>query len=416
MSLELYPHQKEAIAFAKKKAYSLCVLPMGAGKTLIAINVIKDKYPAVVICPAFLRLSWKREIEKHLGVEAVVWKRGESLRADVLIVNYEILGKLPPLPEVNAVVVDEIHYIKNASAQRTKRVAQFIGEHMPDIFLGMTGTLMTKDIDDLYMPVMICSLVHNQEWASDYSNPYKFRSRYMVKKRSRFSRTGFIYEGAKKQTLPELQAVLAQFSFVRKASEVLDFLPPFEDRIVECTEPKGLSNDFNFLLNTLEKQMPQDEHFMTRKANAAKAKSLRTVEYVRTLFRLNEHPIVVFTDHIEAAMRLARELRAPYVTGLQTPEERERLVQEFQAGDHKVIVATIRSLGVGVTLHAARHVVFNDISYSSADNEQAKKRIHRIGQNRACIAHYLVAGKLDRRIHKIVKDKAARIDDLGLSL
>jgi len=75
-----------------------------------------------------------------------------------------------------------------------------------------------------------------------------------------------------------------------------------------------------------------------------------------------------------------------------------------------VLAATIGSLSVGVTLTAARHVVFNDLSWVPGDNLQAEKRIHRIGQKNACTAHYIEASETDAYIRKTLEEKQAASD------
>ena len=50
-------------------------------------------------------------------------------------------------------------------------------------------------------------------------------------------------------------------------------------------------------------------------------------------------------------------------------------------------------------------MVFNDFSYTPSDNEQAEKRIHRIGQKYTCFYTYIFASKLDQHIFEILKNK-----------
>jgi SWI/SNF-related matrix-associated actin-dependent regulator 1 of chromatin subfamily A len=63
-------------------------------------------------------------------------------------------------------------------------------------------------------------------------------------------------------------------------------------------------------------------------------------------------------------------------------------------------------MSVGVTLTRARNVVFNDLSWTHADNQQARARIHRIGQKNICIAHYIIGSETDAYIKRAVEAKA----------
>lgn len=63
--------------------------------------------------------------------------------------------------------------------------------------------------------------------------------------------------------------------------------------------------------------------------------------------------------------------------------ERDRLIDGFQAGKYRVFAATIRAGGEGITLTAARTVIFIDRDWSPSKNKQAEDRLHRIGQKNA---------------------------------
>ena len=77
-----------------------------------------------------------------------------------------------------------------------------------------------------------------------------------------------------------------------------------------------------------------------------------------------------------------------------------------------VLVCTVLAAGVGLTMTAARVVVFNDIPWVPADIQQAQKRIHRIGQDKPCMVYHVTQGDFDERIQKIVIDKAELIKEI----
>ena len=150
---ELKPFQRAGVAYLLERRRAFLADEQGLGKTIEALAAVQadDAFPAVVVCPANLKLNWQREtsawlpgrsIERLSGLGGGEDVTGRVL-ADVTIVNYEILGaRLPELlaGEPRAVVVDEAHLCKNPAAKRT-RAAQQLAAAVPSdgLVLALTG-------------------------------------------------------------------------------------------------------------------------------------------------------------------------------------------------------------------------------------------------------------------------------------
>jgi len=132
------------------------------------------------------------------------------------------------------------------------------------------------------------------------------------------------------------------------------------------------------------------------------AKVPATVEMVQELRAAGEN-IVVFTWTVDAANAIARALEttrndadllgpptaAQVCTGDVSQLKRDEMVASFQ--EHGgILVATYATLSEGVTLTKARFVVLHDLDWTPSTIEQAEKRIHRIGQNNACVSTWIV--------------------------
>jgi len=73
----------------------------------------------------------------------------------------------------------------------------------------------------------------------------------------------------------------------------------------------------------------------------------------------------------------------------------------------QVFVGQIATAGLGITLTAASTMVFYSLDYSMSNFEQAKARIHRVGQDQKCVYIYLTAwGTVDEKVLKALRDKA----------
>ena len=98
------------------------------------------------------------------------------------------------------------------------------------------------------------------------------------------------------------------------------------------------------------------------------------------------------------------------VTGDTPMAKRAELVKRFQEDPEcKVIVATIKTLGESVTLHAAADVIFVESSWTPTDMDQAADRVYRIGQTRhVTITHIVASGTVDEtRVLPRLADKIA---------
>src|SRR6185437_5570656 len=95
----LLPFQRAGVAYALKARRCLIADEMGLGKTVQALSTLEaaNAFPAVVVCPASLKLNWLREARKWLPMRdcRILGKDIESdiREADVLILNYDILYK-----------------------------------------------------------------------------------------------------------------------------------------------------------------------------------------------------------------------------------------------------------------------------------------------------------------------------------
>ena len=72
----------------------------------------------------------------------------------------------------------------------------------------------------------------------------------------------------------------------------------------------------------------------------------------------------------------------------------------------RVFVAQIQTAGLGITLTAADTAIFYSYDYSYANYEQAKARIHRIGQRHPVNYIHLVArGTVDEEVLAALQHK-----------
>lgn len=153
--LNYMPFQKAGIEYAVKRNKTLIADPPGLGKTIQAIGVHNtlDTKRVLVVCPASLKVNWKREWEKwdvhgrSVGLAHSVTKRepifaenGERQRdynnkpmtrtwtehvwpdTDVVVINYDMLDSFDESVkdvEWDLLICDEAHLLKTKDTLRT---------------------------------------------------------------------------------------------------------------------------------------------------------------------------------------------------------------------------------------------------------------------------------------------------------
>jgi superfamily II DNA/RNA helicase len=126
-----------------------------------------------------------------------------------------------------------------------------------------------------------------------------------------------------------------------------------------------------------------------------------------------EESVVVFTAFVATAQALhghfATHTEASLLTGAVPPGRRQALVDAFQQGQRRLLIATFGTGGLGFTLHRARHVVLIERPWTPGDAEQAEDRCHRIGMAAMLTSHWLQLGQADAFVDGLIADKAQRI-------
>jgi len=404
ITYKLKPHQEAGVAFLLEHHYSLLGDAMGLGKTLQAIEVLKSrKTKGLIVWPAVLRESWAREICKFSSLAPYVFTGTKLIPdgVDVIVSSYSQLKYSEDLFKwADVVIADEVHYLKNIEAQRTRYFHRYLQDHRPDRFIGLSGTAVKNRVPEFFSLLALCAYNPHKTSGLNILDKYDYWSfcrRFCNVQQFKIAGRNVIkFEGHR--NVDELRSYLKDKYLRRKASEVLD-LPPIirKDVVIDDTFiDKELLQAWNERANA----------FATFKMNSAKIKVDHTVRYAKDLHDAGEGPLVIYSDHVDPVKEIAKRLKKSAAISGSTPmEERDKIVQAFQANKIDYLVATIGSLSVGVTLTASRNIIFNDLPWVPADLLQAEKRIHRIGQDKSCVVHRIFWGKVDTQIGKTITKK-----------
>ena len=421
----LYPHQADGVAFLISKKRAILGDDMGLGKTRQAVVALQAAVPEgviLVVCPASLKLNWKREIlmvDPAARIEVLGYDKEPSVNPRWVIVNYDLLSKqaerLHNIPWAG-VILDEAHFIKNASARTThclkllgvqdQAKAPLVG---PNYVFLLTGTPMTSRPRDLFNLLRCVGHPAARSFLS-------FAKRYCEAYRNDF---GWVTTGA--SNLDELNLLMKEIMLRRKKDEVLDLPPKIRSWVpVDISAaPAALLAVENFLAwyQGTDPAAPNDTQFLARltKVRVAlhKAKHKAVAERIRDVVASGDK-VVVFTAFNDGVARHAKTLgeAAVTITGSQSAEQRMEAVDRFQKDPIvRVAVCNIIAGGVGITLTAGTHVIFQDLDWVPANHAQAEDRCYRMGQTRKVTVEYFHAeGSLDSYIARLLETKIKLIN------
>jgi hypothetical protein len=130
-------------------------------------------------------------------------------------------------------------------------------------------------------------------------------------------------------------------------------------------------------------------------------------------FLASGEPLVVFAEHIATQQAvLERFPDAAHILGADSTQSRQRAVDAFQREDGPLlIVCSMKAASQGLTLTRASNVAFLELDWTPARHDQAEDRLHRIGQESAVSAWYLLApNTIDETMAELLQRKRSLID------
>ena len=411
-------HQKEAIQKLVENKKFILADDMGLGKTTSTIIAAleSNSKKVLIICPATLKINWKREIENYSDKSIYIAEsKNFSTEADFVIINYDIIKNFHDPKKKNEsqvlasnfdlVIIDEAHYIKNGTAQRTKLINDIV-KNTERLWL-LTGTPMTSRPIDYFNLLSIIDSPVAKNWlayAVRYCQGYQFN----VGGRKIWNVTGA-------SNLEELRDRTLGLTLRRLKENVLDLPDKIITPVYLRLKSKSYENVMGEYYDWYDKNPDESKSLTVQFSKLTKIRQIIADEKIEQTIELAENileqdkKVIIFCNFTDSLNKIAEHFgkSAVKLDGSMSKPNRQNSVDQFQENPKvKVFVGNIKAAGVGITLTAAEAVIMNDLSFLPSDHAQAEDRAYRYGQKNNVLVYYpIFENTIEGIIYDILNNK-----------
>ena len=448
---ELMKHQSQVVEAAAQghRTFLLADEP-GLGKTAQALLAAQaaDAYPLLVVVPNVVKTSWARE--------AAIWTPGRTSTvihgdgydvdgwADIVVVNYEILDRhVGWLGDFGfkGMVVDEAHFIKNKTSQRSQHVLgladRIRARFGRPLLIALTGTPLINDIEDFRAIWQFLGWIDEKVPLGPLMEALEETGLSPADGAAFYgaARTCVVNQGIVRRRKVDVAADIP-------ARRVADLPVELDDaigrsiRAAEQELARRMVARYHSALETRISGKVVDgiDHELVRRVAGWELEDSSTKKDGENVFSMvrrigqakaglaadyaaqparNVGKVVFFAKHVDvmdAAEKLFAErgIRYTSIRGDQTPKAREAAIDGFvNDPDVSIVVCSLMAAGVGLNLQVASNLVLAELSWTDAEQTQAIDRIHRIGQELPVTAWRVIAAHtIDTRIAELIDSKA----------
>ena len=406
-------HQKEAIQKLVENKKFILADSMGLGKTTSAIiaSIEANSKKILIICPATLKINWKREIENYSDKSVYIAEgKNFNTESDYVIINYDIIKNFHDTKKksesqilhanFDLVIVDECHMIKNPQSLRTKLINDLV-KKVDRLWL-LSGTPMTsRPMDYFNLLSLVDSPVANNwlAYAVRYCAGYQFKSG---------GRKIWNVTGA--SNLEELRDRTSGTILRRLKEDVLDLPDKIITPVYLRLQSKNYEEVMGEYYDWYDKNPNESKSLTVQFTKLTKVRQIIADEKISHTIELAENiieqgkKVIIFCNFTDSLNKIAEHFGKISVKldGSMSNPNRQHSVDEFQDNEKvKVFVSNLKAGGVGITLTAAEAVIFNDISFVPSDMAQGEDRAYRYGQKSNVSIYYPI---FDNSVEAIIYD------------
>lgn len=370
---------------------------MGLGKTVQAIatmvslrNIGATHF--MVVCPASVITNWCREVVKHSRLRVTKIYGSDRMQAleswkktgGVAVTTYETTEHIDDkIKNINILIVDEAHYIKNPEARRSQNVKHICEK--AERLLFMTGTALENKVEEM---VSLINILQPEVAESVQSMTFM-------------------------PNAPQFRNKVAPVYYRRKRENVLTELPELTEIKEWCVLNSGEKEIYE--RNVLSKNFAASRRLswnaddLTESCKASRLKEL--IEEARQ----EDRKVIVFSFFLDTISVVSEMLGARCygpINGSVPLQRRQEIIDSFdKAPAGSVLLAQIQSGGTGLNIQSASVVIICEPQLKPSIENQAISRAYRMGQVRNVLVYRLLCeDTIDERIMDLLENKQKIFD------
>ncbi|MGH2929374.1 MAG: helicase-related protein, partial [Solirubrobacteraceae bacterium] len=337
-------------------------------------------------------------------------------------------------------VVDEAHFIKNKTSQRSQRVLTLSGRIRSraarPLLMALTGTPLINDIEDFRAIWQFLGWIDDSKPVDELAGALEDTSLTPADRGfSAAARQCVIDLGIVRRRKLDVAADIPARRIadlpveldgragrsIRAAERDLArrMVARYETALANRSSDAGAAGIDHDLVRRVARSELTDamaaqsgENVFTMMRRIGQAKAELAADYTAQLAR-SAGKVVFFAKHIAvmnaAEQTFARQgVRFSSIRGDQAPTARQANIDAFvNDPDVAVAVCSLTAAGVGLNLQVASNIVLAELSWTDAEQTQAIDRSHRIGQAEPVTAWCIIAAQtIDARIAELIDSKA----------
>jgi SWI/SNF-related matrix-associated actin-dependent regulator 1 of chromatin subfamily A len=301
--------------------------------------------------------------------------------------------------------VDEAHYIKNATAQRTKLINDLV-KNTERLWL-LTGTPMTSRPMDYFNLLSLVDSPVSKNWMA-YAIRYCAGYQFKVGNRKVWNITGA-------SNLEELRERTSGTILRRLKENVLDLPDKIITPVYLKLKSKAYEDVMGEYYDWYDKNPEESKSLTVQFSKLTKVRQIIAEEKIQQTIEIAENiveqgkKVIIFCNFTDSLNKIVEHFgkTAVKLDGSMSQHERQYSVDQFQENEKiKVFVGNIRAAGTGITLTAGEAAIFNDLSFLPSEHSQAEDRAYRYGQKNNVLVYYpIFENTIEGIIYDILNNK-----------